>query len=90
MNAYETWSFFASEVSDEEGPDHLALAQHHLQKLGMYARYSPESAAYLRECIAHELEGAIRTLLRREGPSGLARHRETIDAARGILAGEDC
>jgi hypothetical protein len=84
MNPYQTEPL-AYPLVEDDAPYHLALAQHHLQKLGMYARYSPESAAYLRDCIANELEGAIRTLLRREGPGGLARHRDVINATKGIL-----
>lgn len=68
-----------------EPPVDLILAQQKLQKLGMYAQYSPRSAQILRECIAHELDRAEQILLSRMGHPASAQYYRDILAARCIL-----
>lgn len=70
----------------EDPPLDLVIAQQRLMKLGMYARYAPASAQYLRDCIAHELERAERILLERLGYSGTQQHLLDILEARSVLA----
>ena len=70
----------------EDPPVDLVIAQQRLMKLGMYTRYAPASAQYLRDCIAHELERAERILLERLGYSGVQQHLLDILEARSALA----
>jgi hypothetical protein len=76
----------APAATDDEPPLDRVLAQQQLMKLGMQARYSPLSAQYLRECIAHELEKAERILLERIGKLGAEKHLMDIIEARCALA----
>jgi hypothetical protein len=75
----------ANPGAENEAPLELLFAQQNLLKLGMYALYSPESADYLRECIAYELERAEKILLARMGCADVERHRNAIIAARNAL-----
>jgi hypothetical protein len=74
-----------SDASD--APVELVLARQQLMKLGMYARYSPQSARYLRECIAHELERAEKILRERLACPAVEEHRNEIVQARRALDG---
>jgi hypothetical protein len=73
----------ASEQTD--APVELLFARHQLMKLGMYTRYSPQSARYLRECIAHELERAEKVLRERLACPAVEKHRKEILEARQAL-----
>ena len=75
----------AANYADDDVPVDLVLARQNLQKLGMYAQYSPRSAEILRECIAHELDRAERILRSRMGNPAAARHQREIVAARSVL-----
>lgn len=85
MKATET-AVPAEAAATEDPPLDLVLAQQKLLKLGMYARYAPLSAQYLRDCIAHELEKAEKILLERLGGVGAERHLLEVIEARCALA----